>query len=293
MCWPRFRQAHGAGAAALEDIRRCEEWFAQLQLSVPGELALLAAYRARLWLRQGNLAAAEDWARERAAPAGLELELVQQLTLARLRLAQSDAGMPRLSEMNEHLTGLLAVAHERSWMRYEIEILILKALFCRRQDDLRGASSELARALELARDEGYIRSFVDHGAPLGEILARLVAETHNRPPDSTHQHDVHEYALKILAALTGETEAPGDAFPVDQSAARAQPFGGPVLPEQLTERELEVLRLVAGGLSNQDIAERLVVAVSTVKKHLNNIYGKLETQSRTQAIARARELQLL
>ena len=66
-----------------------------------------------------------------------------------------------------------------------------------------------------------------------------------------------------------------------------------MLPEQLTERELEVLRLVAGGLSNQDIAERLVVAVSTVKKHLNNIYGKLETQSRTQAIARARELQLL
>ena len=64
-------------------------------------------------------------------------------------------------------------------MRYEIEILILKALLCRRQGDLRGASSELARALELAQDEGYIRSFVDHGAPLGEILARLVAETHS------------------------------------------------------------------------------------------------------------------
>ena len=97
----QIRQAHGAGDAALEAIRRCEEWFAQSQLSVPGELALLAAYRARLWLRQGNLAAAEQWARERAAPAGLELELVQQLTLARLRLAQSDAGMPRLSEVND------------------------------------------------------------------------------------------------------------------------------------------------------------------------------------------------
>jgi LuxR family maltose regulon positive regulatory protein len=118
--------------------------------------------------------------------------------------------------------------------------------------------------LSLAEPEGYIRSFVDEGEPMAHLLRRALA-----------RGITPGYASRLLAAF-------GESPPAAQA-----------LVEPLTARELEVLRLVAGGLSNREIAQQLVVAVSTVKSHINHLYGKLEVKNRTQAVARAQELGLL
>jgi LuxR family maltose regulon positive regulatory protein len=145
-----------------------------------------------------------------------------------------------------------------------IEILILQALAFAAQKRDEEALSVLEQALDLAEPEGFVRIFLDEGASMAKLLRRAVAQD---------QHA--SYALRLLSALGETTTAP-------QS-----------LIEPLSERELEVLRWVAAGYSNQEIAQELVLAVSTVKKHINNIYGKLEVGSRTQAVAKARELGLL
>jgi LuxR family maltose regulon positive regulatory protein len=127
--------------------------------------------------------------------------------------------------------------------------------------------------LGLAEPEGFVRTFVDEGAPMARLLRRALA-----------QGIAPSYVTKLMAAF-GESAQP--APPAGQ-ALDDQP-----LIEPLTERELEVLRLIASGLSNREIAEDLVVAVSTVKSHINHIYGKLDAKSRIQAVAKARKLGLL
>jgi LuxR family maltose regulon positive regulatory protein len=126
----------------------------------------------------------------------------------------------------------------------------------------------LERALSLAEPEGYVRTFVDEGEPMARLLRRALA-----------QGLAPSYVASLLAAL-GE-----EAMPL--------PPGEQPLVEPLTQREIEVLHLIAAGLSNQEIAQELVIALSTVKSHINHMYGKLGVKSRTQAVARAQELGLL
>lgn len=148
-----------------------------------------------------------------------------------------------------------------------IEILIVQALAFAAQGRENAALAALDQALDLAEPEGYIRLFLDEGAPMAALLRRAVSQ---------HLHT--DYALHLLDAM-------GDAA---LAAVPVQP-----LPEPLSERELDVLRRVAAGYSNSEIAQELVVALSTVKRHISNIYGKLNVGSRTQAIAKAKELGLL
>ena len=126
----------------------------------------------------------------------------------------------------------------------------------------------LARALSLAEPEGYIRMFVDEGEPIVALLHQACAR--GIAPD---------YAATLLSAI-GE-------------AALAAPASARSLLEPLTERELEVLRLLVAGLSNAAMAQELVITVGTVKRHVNSIYGKLGVNSRTQAVAHAHSLHLL
>ena len=133
----------------------------------------------------------------------------------------------------------------------------------------------LERALSLAEPEGYVRTFVDEGAPMAALLRR--AASRGVAP---------AYVSKLLDAL--EAEAPMRRGSTGPASPVAQP-----LEEPLSERELEVLRLVVDGLSNRDIAQELVLATGTVKKHINNIFTKLNVRSRTQAVSQARELTLL
>jgi LuxR family transcriptional regulator, maltose regulon positive regulatory protein len=277
-------QAHADHEAALERIRHCEEWFAQTQIAAPGTRAWLAAHQARLWVRQGNLEVGLRWVPDRPFTGDSEVASVQQLTLVRLRLAQSyDAsGTPFLSEASALLKQLLPTFEAQGWARYLIEGLMLQALVCQAQADKTTALSTLQRALTLAEPEGYIRLFVDAGAPMAALLAQVAGRASPVAP----------YAARLLAAFPrtagrGQRDEyidSGDSVLSPQSSALIEP---------LSEREREVLRLIADGHSNQEIADILVVAVSTVKRHINNFYGKLGVQSRTQALVRARELKLL
>ncbi len=134
------------------------------------------------------------------------------------------------------------------------------------------ALASLERALTQAEPEGYVQLFLDEGEPLAALLRRVVSSGVARA-----------YARRLL-----------DAF--DRRAPKQEPVAAPgpsPLVEPLTERETEVLRLMAAGLSNREIADELVLAMGTVKAHLHNIYGKLGVRGRVEAAARARELHLL
>jgi LuxR family maltose regulon positive regulatory protein len=132
------------------------------------------------------------------------------------------------------------------------------------------------RALALGEPEGYIRTFVDEGATVGELLSATLEVRQRGHLDATRIST--RYLAKLLAVLAQESAAPG-------AVER--------LSEPLSKRELDVLALIAAGKSNMEIASSLFVSMSTVKSHINNLYRKLGARSRTQAIARARELDLI
>jgi LuxR family maltose regulon positive regulatory protein len=163
-------------------------------------------------------------------------------------------------------------------MDHVLEILLLKALTYQEQGNLASALSALASALEVAEPEGYIRTFVDEGPAMAALLRKRRAA----------QSGETEYVDKLLEAFEQGEEPVEPASPPDRQRNVPQP-----LIEPLSDRELEVLHLMATGASNQEIAEALVIAVNTVKRHARNIFDKLGVGNRTQAVARARELGLL
>jgi LuxR family maltose regulon positive regulatory protein len=163
---------------------------------------------------------------------------------------------------------LLEAAQAAGRTAHVIKVRALQALAYQAQGDDGRALSALEQALVLAAPEGYVRTFVDDGEPMARLLRRARAKG-----------IAPEYVSRLLAAFGERTPA---AAPLGQA-----------LVEPLTEREMEVLRLIAAGLSNREIGDELVVAVSTVKSHINHIYGKLDVKNRTRAVARARTLGLL
>jgi LuxR family maltose regulon positive regulatory protein len=194
------------------------------------------------------------------------------LVLARLLLAE---GKPEQARML--LERLLAAAEAAGRTGSVIEILTLQALALWARGKKEWAVTTLAQALASAEPEGYVRTFVDEGAEMAALLSKVL-EVQQR---GRLAPDVPAYYLrKLLAAL-------------ERDASSAATPAGAELREPLSERELEVLGLVASGKSNQEIASSLFVSLSTVKTHINNLYRKLGTRSRTQAIARARDLDLI
>jgi len=158
-----------------------------------------------------------------------------------------------------------------------IEILTLEALALWERSRRERALGTLTRALALGESEGYVRTFVDEGAAMGDLLSATVEARQRGHPDAAIRIPAR-YLAKLLAVLAQESAAPDV---------------GEQLSEPLSDRELEVLGLVAAGKSNGEIASSLFVSLSTVKTHINNLYRKLGARSRTQAIARARELDLI
>jgi LuxR family maltose regulon positive regulatory protein len=148
----------------------------------------------------------------------------------------------------------------------------------------------LERAMSLAEPEGYIRIFVDEGAPMRAVISRFLALSTQTPRPLQRSVSL-DYVRKLLAAFPQtDTE-----HAVEHVGARAteKPAASSALIEPLSIREQEVLELLAAGLSNQEIARHLIVTEGTVKTHIKSIYGKLGVHSRTQAVARARALGLL
>jgi LuxR family maltose regulon positive regulatory protein len=199
--------------------------------------------------------------------------------LVRLHLARNRLNPPEPfpPDVIETLSQHLALSETRGWLGQVIETLVLQALVCQAQGDSTAALTSLERVLTLAEPEGFIRTFVDEGPAMAELLRQ--AHSRNIRPD---------YVSKLLTAFSDVPFEISDVGldPTDPSKSQN-------LVEPLSQRELELLHLVADGRSNQEIAQELFLAVGTVKKHLNNIFGKLEVSSRTLAVARAREIELL
>ena len=157
-----------------------------------------------------------------------------------------------------------------------IEILVLQALAHEARGDIPAALVPLERALTLAEPEGFIRIFVDEGRPMAQLLSEAAA--HGNMPN---------YTDKLLAAFEAEEQKSADESHLPHAPSAQS------LIEPLSQRELEVLRLIAQGLSNREISERLFLALITVKGHNRNIFRKLQVRRRTEAVARARELGLV
>jgi LuxR family maltose regulon positive regulatory protein len=223
------------------------------------------AQRARLWLAQGDLAGAVHWA-DTEAPSLDDLEAFERsseaLILARVRIAQGEPG-----SVVGLVAHLLAFADDQGAAGIAIEILAVQALALDKLGDRSAALEGLARAVTLAEPEEYARVFVDEGPPMADLLRQLLGRRMQS-----------RYIGRLLRAF-------GDPAVATTPAA--------LLPEPPSEREREVLGLLAEGLSNRAIAERLVIAENTVKAHVHHLGGKLGATSRTQVLARARELGLL
>jgi LuxR family maltose regulon positive regulatory protein len=191
------------------------------------------------------------------------------MAVARILIAQE---RPKEAvSLLERLIGAATAGGQTSRM---IEILVLQALAHEAQDNIPLALVPLERALTLAKPEGYVRIFVDEGPPMAHLLYKALSR--GITPD---------YVSRLLAV-----------FPVsvtEQTGKPNTPTFECDLIEPLSERELEVLRLIADGLTNQEIAARLYLSLNTVKVHARNIYGKLGVRNRTRAVAKAKVLGIL
>ncbi len=174
------------------------------------------------------------------------------------------------------LAALRQQAEARQWQREQLEAAILQALALQASGAADAAVQILGQALALAEPGGFVRSFVDEGPPMAQLLAAAAAQG-IMPP----------YTARLLAAFAAEKRTGKDAPQLAAGAAQQQ------LVEPLSARELEILQLVAEGLSNREIGERLYLALDTVKGHNRRIFDKLQVQRRTEAIAKARALDLL
>jgi LuxR family transcriptional regulator, maltose regulon positive regulatory protein len=239
----------------------------------------IAALRARIWVAQGRLGEALGWAREHALSAYDDPSYVREfehVTLARVLLAQYkiDRADGSMLEAMGLLERLLQAAEAGGRMGSAIEILVLQALAQEAQGDLHAALVLLERALTLAAPEGYVRVFVDEGRPMARLLYEALS--HGVEP---------EYTRRLLAA-----------FPVAKSRqTTSSQSRGPESEwvEPLSARELEVLQLIAEGLTNQDVASRLYLSPHTAKVHTRNIFTKLAVKNRTQAVARGKALGIM
>ena len=224
----------------------------------------VAAMKARIRLAQGDVAAAARWATEQELRSDDALTFLREydhMTLARVLVAQDALG-----EAIELLQRLGAATQAGGRLRRHIEALALEALAHQRLGQIREALDAIARALELAEEEGHLRVFEVEGTPMRDLLRQATARG-------------------IAGAWTRRILVGVDAPAVDPQQ--------PVAPQLLTAREHEILRLIAAGMRNQEIARQLFISPATVKRHIANVYTKLDASHRTDALRRATALNLL
>ncbi len=265
----RIQEAEGDLGGALDLLNEAERRYVS---DFFPNVRPVPALRARVRVAQGALAEALDWARERGLSVEDDLSYLHEfeyITLARVLLAQYTAEREERSihEATGLLERLLRAAEEGQRTGCVIESLVLQALAHQTQGDIPAALASLQRALTLAEPEGYVRIFADEGPPIASLLRA-----------AGKQGIASRYVRRLLAAVN-RTE---DSTPVEQG-----------LIEPLSERELDVLRLLGTDLDGPEIARQLVVSLNTVRTHTKHIYAKLGVNNRRAAVRRAEELDLM
>ncbi|MDH4207458.1 MAG: tetratricopeptide repeat protein, partial [Anaerolineae bacterium] len=279
----RVRQARGDLEGAAELLERCQRLAAEWDLSEMDDI-IVGASQTRIWLARGEFDQVRRWMENRglssaAAAAELEgpkerasLDYVRQVeytALGRVYLAQGQA-----EQALRVLQPLSRATDRGGWGLLLIESLALLALALRSQGETEQALEVLERALSLGEPEGFVRTFVDEGEPMAQLLGEAAA-----------RGIAPRYVGKLLAAFEVAEHGPLEHI---VAPSKTRP-----LPEPLSERELEVLRLLNTSLSSTEMADELFVSVNTVRTHIRSIYAKLDVHSRYQAVDRARELNLL
>jgi LuxR family maltose regulon positive regulatory protein len=235
--------------------------------------------------RGGEMSAVNFWAETSGLSADDEPDYEKEfphLMFARWLIATGKAkqALPLLSR-------LFTAAQKFTQIRTTLEVMILQAIAHQALSNEAEALKFLERALLLAQPEGYIRTFVDEGEPVSKLLLELLKQKGKRW--ESEKPELLRYVVKLK-----ELFAPGAPVPTARVAAtesEALPWW--YVEDPLSERELEVLQHVGRGLSNQEIADKLFLSAGTVKRHMSNIYQKLDVHSRTQALERARTLKVL
>jgi LuxR family transcriptional regulator, maltose regulon positive regulatory protein len=287
MLLARMKLAQGDVDGAAAHLARAEQFVRQHNfLHLMPEVA---AAQVVILLHQGKLTAAAALAEKHELP----------LSQARMCLAQGDS-----STALDVLEPLRQQAEAKSWEDERLKVMLLQAIALQASGKKNKAIQLLGDALVLAEPGGFIRIFVNEGDP----MAQLLSEAAVRGIKS-------DYIGKLLAVFEAEKQTGYPTGHRDDMAGRVsnrgksagKPYQPPAIPEghrdgeplgealseTLSHRELEILQLIAQGLSNGEISEQLVLSLNTVKGHNQKIYGKLQVKSRTEAIARARELDLL
>jgi LuxR family transcriptional regulator, maltose regulon positive regulatory protein len=271
--WPvamaRIREAEGDLRGALDLLDEAERLYVSDFFPA---VRPIPAVRARMWVTQGRLGEALAWVRERSLSADDDLSYSREfehITLARVLLARDTAerSLRSAHEVTGLLERLLSAAEEGRRTGSVIEILVVQALAHQAWGDIPAALAPLERALKLADQEGFVRTFVDEAAPIAFLL-RAAAKQGTAP----------NHLRRVLAAV----DRTGDSRPVHQ---------GPI--DRLSARELQVLRLLGTDLDGPEIARELFVSLNTVRTHTKNIYAKLGVNNRRAAVRRAEDLDLM
>lgn len=269
-------QAQGQWDRALAALQAADDVAQQTNIiSLINDIALS---RVKLWLKRGQVETAVNWAQIR----GLRLnpnqpESFENSILIRLAIAQSQVDdVPLPTQITDLLNRRCTTAQANEEMLELIRHLILLALAYQARKQVRPAVETLNQALVLAQPAGLVRTFIDEGQAMITLLRQSAAHG-----------PMADYISQLLAAGTGNDMPPAIAVTFPSTSTEE------LLIEPLRQREIEVLQLIAAGCSNQEIADEMILAVSTVKWHLKNIYEKLQVNRRTQALAKAKELNLL
>jgi LuxR family maltose regulon positive regulatory protein len=244
-----------------------------IQTVVP-DLRPIGALKARTYLKQGLPDKARTWAVERGLSLADDVSYLHEfeyLTLARLEIANP--------QVNVLLARLMQAAEAQERRGSALDILLVQALAHEAQRNRPQALAALERALSLAEPEDYIRLFVDEGEPMRMLLLGFRSANEEQTV-----HPLLGYVDRMLAAFSQPAEAPSQSPFKDRTSEIIEP---------LTDREHEILRLIAEGQSNTEISQQLYLALSTVKGHNLRIFGKLQAHNRTEAVTRARALGLL
>jgi LuxR family maltose regulon positive regulatory protein len=288
----RIREAQGDLDGALDLLGQAERLY---DGNFSPNVRPIVARKTRVWVVQGRLEEALVWVRKQGLSVDDDLSYLSEfdhITLARVLLAcyRSDHTDTSISGVVRLLERLLKAAEERGGKGSVIEILVLQAMAHDAQGNLPAALLLMQQALALAKPEGYIRMFLDEGPNMMELLREAAAR--GIMPD---------YTGKLLAAFESEkmkcADKPDISFALPEGHRRSprsagERGDGESLIEPLSQRELEVLKLLRSDLNGPEIAQQLSVSINTFRTHTKNIFIKLGVNDRRAAIQRAEELNI-